>query len=238
MNYYSFHIGDYRRDTGHLSLLEHGIYRQLLDWYYLEEKAIPKETQVVFRRLGARTESESAAIRNVLADFFLLTEEGYVHAHCERVIDAFHAKADTARTNGKLGGRPKKTEVVSDGKPKQTHEKANQEPITNKSKPPKSSASPEGFAEFWSAYPKRIGKGAAEKAWCKASPLETNKLEDLLAAIRIACASEQWRKDGGQFIPNPATWLNQRRWEDELPPAGGGLNGSAAAANPLFQGAI
>jgi hypothetical protein len=38
----------------------------------------------------------------------------------------------------------------------------------------------------------------------------------VLAAIRSQSASDQWRKDGGQYIPNPATWIRQRRWEDGL----------------------
>jgi hypothetical protein len=71
---------------------------------------------------------------------------------------------------------------------------------------------PVGFAEFWSAYPKKVGKGAAEKAFKNARI--NGALPDILSAIKRQSSSEQWRKDGGQFIPNPATWLNQRRWED------------------------
>lgn len=73
----------------------------------------------------------------------------------------------------------------------------------------------DGFAEFWAAYPKKIGKGAAEKAFFKAGI--NGHLPDILKAIERARATEQWQKDRGQFIPHPATWLNQRRWEDEPP---------------------
>ena len=83
--------------------------------------------------------------------------------------------------------------------------------------PEKTSCSPlasdvlgNGFAEFWKAFPKKVAKGAAEKAWKKLKP-------DLLTvqqSIERDRASEQWQKDGGKFIPYPATWLNQRRWED------------------------
>lgn len=75
----------------------------------------------------------------------------------------------------------------------------------------------EGFSDFWSAYPKKIGKGAAEKAWEKVPP---DSLPAILASIAVQRASPQWTKDGGQFVPNPATWLNQRRWEDSPPEAG------------------
>lgn len=70
------------------------------------------------------------------------------------------------------------------------------------------------FQEFWKAYPKKVGKGAAEKAFKKYKP-DDALLNTMLKAIEIQLQSEQWKKDSGQYIPNPATWLNQKRWEDE-----------------------
>lgn len=69
------------------------------------------------------------------------------------------------------------------------------------------------FSLFWTAYPKKVGKAAALKAFQNAQ--NRPRIDDLLKAIERARLSEQWRKDGGQFIPNPATWLNQGRWDDE-----------------------
>jgi predicted phage replisome organizer len=71
------------------------------------------------------------------------------------------------------------------------------------------------FNTFWKSYPKRVGKGAAEKSFKKINPGKET-LNQMLEAIEKAKKSDQWKKDGGQFIPNPATWLNQKRWEDEL----------------------
>lgn len=73
-----------------------------------------------------------------------------------------------------------------------------------------------GFLSFWNAYPRRVGKGAAAKAWKAAKPDEELTLK-ILSALEEAKASPQWRRDNGQFIPHPSTWLNQRRWEDEPP---------------------
>lgn len=73
----------------------------------------------------------------------------------------------------------------------------------------------ERFASFWEAYPKKIGKGAAEKAWEKIGDLAA-VYEKILWAVGVQKLSDQWKKDNGQFIPNPATWLHQRRWEDEI----------------------
>lgn len=69
-----------------------------------------------------------------------------------------------------------------------------------------------GFEEFWSAYPKKKAKGDAEKAWLTMKGSE--HLESILLGITASRKSEQWLKDGGKFIPHPATWLRSRSWED------------------------
>ena len=78
----------------------------------------------------------------------------------------------------------------------------------------------DGFARFWSAYPKKVGKKKAQEIFAKLSP-EESTLQAMLASLDYQKQSDQWQRDGGQYIPNPATWLNQRRWEDEdaQPPA-------------------
>ncbi len=77
------------------------------------------------------------------------------------------------------------------------------------------------FDAFWSAYPRKVGKAAARRAFEKAdAPLDV-----LLSAVERQSRGDQWTRDGGQYIPNPATWLNQGRWEDEVRPETG--NGRA-----------
>lgn len=70
------------------------------------------------------------------------------------------------------------------------------------------------FELFWLAYPKKVGKGAALKAWTKLKPSQT-LLETMVTAVQVQIAWPQWQKENGQFIPHPATWLNQGRWQDE-----------------------
>lgn len=139
MHYYKHHIGDYRRDTAHLSLLEHGVYRQLLDWYYIEESPIPKETQTVFRRLSARTQDEQKAVENVLNDFFTLTESGWVNGRCSVELADYHGHAEVNRANGKLGGRPKKTHSVilvnPTNNPSESENNLNHKPLTKNQEP-------------------------------------------------------------------------------------------------------
>lgn len=77
----------------------------------------------------------------------------------------------------------------------------------------------EEFAAFWSAYPRHTDKQAALRAFEKLKP-DGAMMQTMLAAIDRQKQSPQWTKDGGQFIPHPATWLNGRRWEDEMPKGG------------------
>lgn len=71
------------------------------------------------------------------------------------------------------------------------------------------------FEKFWRAYPKKRARGQAEKAWAVLEPDEQLQLR-ILAAIDLAALSPDWRKEGGQFVPYPATWLRARGWEDEM----------------------
>jgi len=85
------------------------------------------------------------------------------------------------------------------------------------------------FARFWTAYPRKVGKPAAEKAWGKAKIAQA---EPLLAALIWQRQLPQWKSDGGQFIPHPATYLSQRRWED-VPPESVG-NGAGKPFRPAL----
>jgi hypothetical protein len=71
------------------------------------------------------------------------------------------------------------------------------------------------FDTFWKTYPKRVAKGDARKAWMQTENIRP-PLPELLASIEAQVKSDQWRKNDGQFIPYPATWLRQERWDDEL----------------------
>lgn len=114
MNYYKRHLGDYARDTGHLSALEHGIYNLLLDWYYVNEKPIPPDKAVKIAR-GNPEETQS-----VLSEFFLLGDAGWIHKYADREIAKYRVKADRNRDIGKLGGRPVKSMACESNNPEIT----------------------------------------------------------------------------------------------------------------------
>ena len=158
-------------------------------------------------------------------------------------IDRSNALSDSASSRGRKGGKPKANESYekpeeaneSYGKLPKANESKKKLTKANESKKKLTKAEEEeeveveveveqennnnararadrdpGFADFWKAYPKKQGIGAAEKAWKKIKPSE-QLLGAMLFAISKQKRSRQWREG---YIPNPATWLNQRRWED------------------------
>lgn len=84
------------------------------------------------------------------------------------------------------------------------------------------------FADFWAAYPKKVGKAACLKAWKKLKP-DTELFDRIMATLSQQKASEQWSREGGRFIPNPLTWINQGRWDDEAPEAPTGDAGTTTS---------
>ena len=74
---------------------------------------------------------------------------------------------------------------------------------------------PQNFEVFWAACPRKVGRGAAEKIWRNLNPDETLAMR-IIKAMTEQRNQEQWKRDGGKYIPHPSTWLNGRRWEDEI----------------------
>ena len=133
MNYYERYMGDYQRDTGHLSMAEHGAYTILLDTYYSTEKPLPGDMDRIYRLCRAMTKDEQAAVRSVIDQFFPVSEDGQRH-NFRADVEITHArpKMEAARANGKKGGRPRKNEKEkTQQKPSGFSEKTQQEPSSN-----------------------------------------------------------------------------------------------------------
>ena len=91
------------------------------------------------------------------------------------------------------------------------------EKTSKKGNTKKSGQYDEEFEAFWSAYPRKDNKKAAYKAWCKAK--KEGRLPDtdtLIAHVSAGGQSQQWQKDGGQYVPMASTFINGDRWEDSI----------------------
>jgi uncharacterized protein YdaU (DUF1376 family) len=208
LHYYQHNIADYRKDTTHLTLLEHGCYRQLLDQFYLDEKPLPLEDDKLFRLFNARTEDEKIAIKNVINDFWTKTEDGYVQGRSKTEIELYKDRLEVATKSAKKrwdkGSMP--TQCQPNANPLLTKELNNL--IT---KQPINSYISKDFDVFWEAYPKKKKKEDARKAWNTTRP----NIEVVLKALEWQKKSPEWFKQAGQFIPYPASWIRSHAWEDE-----------------------
>ena len=231
MHYYSRNIGDYHRDAGFLTPLQHGFYTLLMDWYFAQEKPIPDATAHMIAR-GTREEVEQ-----LLTMFFTREGDVWRHKRIDKEIAAYHARGDLSRQNGKKGGRP----AGSPNKKTKTKPGSNPEKTGRVSKAKKATAGlgeninvPPGLQRFLDAYPKGKRNKLAEvvKVW------ERDELEDFADVIvkdveRRKVEHWQWVKDGGQFVPGASVYLNQKRWNDDVQPIphGAGRRESVEAAN-------
>ena len=97
MNYYEHHLGDYVRDTVHLSMLEDAAYRRLLDAYYAREKPLPADVKECCKLARAQSKQEREAVEYVLREFFFLSDAGHTQARADREIARFKDKQEKAR---------------------------------------------------------------------------------------------------------------------------------------------
>lgn len=88
-----------------------------------------------------------------------------------------------------------------------------QEPLQKTPLPPKGEMATQ-FEIFWNAYPKRKAIADAKKAWFKLNP-DSELQGQILKAVQDQCKTEEWKKEGGKYIPYPASWLNGARWKDQ-----------------------
>lgn len=154
---------------------------------------------------------------------------GLLRRQFERDSESYESKRLKLSENGRKGGRPKANEskenqlLFSESKKSQEKEedkeKEKDKEEDKDKKKEKADALASMFARFWAVYPRHEAKQTALKAFTKINPDEA-LLETILSAVECFKNAAQWQEDGGQYVPHPSTFLNQRRWEDE-PPKGG-----------------
>jgi len=237
MHYYQFNIGDYAKSTRHLTLLEDLAYRRLLDLYYDTESSLNPDIKKLSRLIGM-SEHENE-VSNVLDDFFDRNEKlGFSKKRVSKEIEIYQAKADTARENGKKGGRPKKpinnpeeTQSVNLANPEETGLKAKHKPITSnqqtitiKQETPlktlvqKEICTKSIFEYVWKQFPTKQNKKKAQASFD--SYLNKNKKVDPIAFgkqlhddICKRCELEQFGFDKLHFT----TYMNGERFNDDFP---------------------
>ena len=219
MHYYQFNIKDYSFATIRMSLMEDLAFRRMLDLYYESEKPLPFELPRVAKLIGMIDHQEE--VRSVLNEFWVEGDQGWENERAKIEIEKYHHNAETARANGKLGGRPKKpkkTKPVNLANPDKTEPKANHKPITNNQELNiyRSSAdAEEGFNYFWQRYPRKKGKAKAKDKFISLTKkMDIEEFKIFVDTITSYAVKTYKDKEDG-FIPHGSTYMNEERWLDE-----------------------
>lgn len=152
-------------------------------------------------------------------------------AQIERDEISYEQYIQKQRENGSKGGRPKNPDkpTESDGNPtvsEETHgnpenpynnnnKDYNKDYNKDNNKDDNKKRVRERFEQFWSVYPRKQAKAKAQTDFIRINPDE-ELTETIIEAVKLQSQSDQWKRDNGQYIPLPSTWLHQRRWEDEV----------------------
>lgn len=132
MNYYRRYMGDYMRDTAHLSLTEHGAYNLLLDIYYSTGGVLTADKMGLYRICSAFTAIERKAVDSVVRQFFAVEDDMLRNKRADAEIAMLNAVLEKQRANGSKGGRPPKNNPEVN--PKETQTITQKEPKTNPEK--------------------------------------------------------------------------------------------------------
>lgn len=228
------YVSDYLGDTRHLTTEQHGAYLLLLMTMWRSEGVLPSD-DVKLARIAGLTVSRWKKIADDVLAFFTVCEGGITQGRLAAELTIADEKSEKRSQAGKAGGRAKslkdKKAGVASAMRSPCHSpepeplvEANASPnisrIEAKTDPTRAQIA-SGFLAFWSAYPRHVGKDAAAKAFAKAMARikDADPLSVILSGIERALSG--W--DDPQFIPHPATWLNQGRWEDDAPAPRTGL---------------
>ena len=204
--YMQLYVSDYLADTAHLSAQQHGAYMLLLMNYWQRGKPLDNtgDRLAFVARMSAEDWAEN---KSVLAEFFQIDGDSWTHARIERDLDSVREKSAKASKAGKQASVQRTLNERSTDAERSFNYKEEDKEEDNKK-------TVGDFDNFWSAYPLKVGKGAAHKAWLKA----ISKAEP----AAIIEGAKRYAGDPNRdpaYTAHAATWLNAERWTDsELPP--------------------
>jgi uncharacterized protein YdaU (DUF1376 family) len=206
MHYYQFNIGDYASHTRHLTAIEDIAYRRLLDLYYLHERPLNSGSASVARQINMR--EYETEVKSILDEFFTLTDDGWINVRADKEIAHYRGKIEQASRAGKASAERRSNVRSTDVQLTNNHK-----PITNNQE------YIDRFDIFWKQYPRKVAKPNALKSWLKIKPDDVVLKKMLDAINQQGLPSKEI-----QFVPHPATWLNAKRWEDEVATASSSAN--------------
>jgi len=202
---------DWVRDTAQLSLQEQGAYLILTKEYWNKQGKLCDDKTRLYRSCGAQSRSEKESVNFILDTYFLHENGMYINKRIdEELVKAAENKVtQRKRTEAARAAKLKKTKTVTT-------------PVTSSPSPtptPKKEIDKESisntnaqFDTFWKAYPRKKSKDAAKKRFIKVmdSGVELKEIMDGLKILSKTLTNTEIK-----FIPHAATWLHEKRWNDE-----------------------
>lgn len=227
------YVADYLADTSRLTTEQHGAYLLILMDYW--RNGPPPDDDAVLCSITRMQLVAWKRARPALVGFFSMIDgfwrQKRADAEKQSAADvsskrSLSGKQGAGKRWGKTDGIPMANAIANDianasQNDAPTHSHSHSPSESKPPKPPKGAGRsgtvhefPPGFDRWWEAYPKKVGKDAAAKAFAKRK-VDESLLVAMLQALAQQRQSEQWLRERGRFIPNPATWLNEGRWQDE-----------------------
>jgi uncharacterized protein YdaU (DUF1376 family) len=207
MHYYQHHIGDFIKATSRLTDAQAMAYLRLLWMYYDSEKPLPNDVDVLSLQVGLPVDE----LQLLLRAYFRLEDGVWKQTRCDAEIAEYRSFIDKKSLAGKASAEQRKNKRIAVDE-QVLNECSTDVQLTNNHKPiTDNQIYISSFDTFWKQYPRKIAKDNARKAWLKIKPDE-----DLVQKILTAVKTHKTFKVEEQFIPHAASWLNAKRWDDEL----------------------
>lgn len=234
-----FYTGDYRRDTQHLSMMEHGAYVLMLAHCWDQRGPLPLDERRIFGICNARSNEEMGAVRHVLAEFFTRSFDGHYNSRIQREIEKANALSEKRAACGQLGGKSSKKRTGKSGRKGLADESnllknnsnsafVQHEQAIAKLKPqtptttttltttPKKHPQTPAFDAFWLAYPHYPQRSSKAKSWARWGSMKLEPIaQEVMRSLAACLAVPAWVKDGHAFVCASEVWLNKRLWEQE-----------------------
>lgn len=222
-----FFPADFFADTEHMAPEAAKAYLFLLGHAWLRGAKLPNDDRALARMARVSVKAWQHMKGDVLS-FWTLSPDGYLR---QKRLSKEHAfvsrKVEANRKNGSAGGKAKAAKKFNKNNepPLATATNSPVQPTptptpiesskedSRRSKIAKRDSDPPGFDAFWSACPRKVGKGAAKKSYRAA--LGKTDADTLIRTM--SRHAKLWARNGTEerFVPHPATWLNHERWNDE-----------------------
>jgi len=227
--YFPMYPSDFEAKTSHLTIAEDGAYNRLLRICWMTPGCtMPADEAWIMRRARALTEGDIAAVLAVLSEFFTVSNGRYSNARLMKEWLAANDAHSKRKSAGAKGGKAKAAHLKeispSNAKAMLKQPEPEPEPYKRDTNVSLVLVQPDRFEEFWQQYPHRNGakkgKASAQKSWQRAIKARASPEQIIAGAMRYAGD----RQVLSGYAKDPATWLNNQGWSDEIeqpkPPSG------------------